>query len=166
MAKFTLYVEPGLEEKFGREIDKAIFAGAKLVEIEATTSITAGSVSGKGHVPSKPGTPPNADTRVLDGSAATEMEGNHTAVISFSAPYAAAQEYGHTYGARSSLHPQKLGKRGIPAKTEFGTRVLPARPFLRPALAKRTADVIGLMQKALRAAAKGTLSGGSSKGAK
>ena len=52
--------------KAAKEVEAALFAGADLVAAEAGLSITRGAVSGKNHVASAPGQPPNADSGVLD----------------------------------------------------------------------------------------------------
>jgi hypothetical protein len=49
-------------------VTRALFASAQDIAVDAAVSITEGSVSGKGHVPSLPGEPPNADTHVLSNS--------------------------------------------------------------------------------------------------
>ena len=49
-----------------RDIVKALYLAGQRIELEAERSITQGSISGKGHIPSFPGEPPNADTRLLD----------------------------------------------------------------------------------------------------
>lgn len=95
-----------------RAITAAIYGGAQDVTVEAQLSITAGAVSGKGHVPSKPGEPPNADTHVLSNSGESTVTGPLKAESSFNAPYAAAQEKGS----------EKLG--------------LPERPYHAPAAKK------------------------------
>jgi hypothetical protein len=54
-----------LSEKSDR-ISKLVFVGADMIKTEARHSITAGAISGKGHIPSRPGEPPNRDTGYLD----------------------------------------------------------------------------------------------------
>ena len=56
-----------------RAVGKVLFAGGELIQVEAQLSITRGSVSGKNHVPSKPGEPPNNDTGVLAGNIETNQ---------------------------------------------------------------------------------------------
>lgn len=92
-----------------RELSKAIFVAADMLTVEAAISITAGAVSGKNHVPSKPGEPPNADTHFLDRSIGTEsFQSNLLKAKSVAfAPYAKA--------------------------LEFGTSKVAARPFMAPA---------------------------------
>ena len=94
-------------------IDSAVFDLANRVQVDAQTSITDGAVSGAGHVPSKPGEPPNNDTGVLASNIETirgSEPGTIKYVVSSNAPYASA--------------------------LEFGTSRMQARPYLRPALEK------------------------------
>lgn len=93
-----------------REVGKAIYAAADYLSTEAAISITTGAVSGKNHVPSQPGEPPNADTHVLDRSVHTEKTGPLKAISAVDAPYGAA--------------------------LEFGTSKMAERPFMRPAAEK------------------------------
>lgn len=89
---------------------QALYAIGQKIELDAEISITAGSVSGKGHVPSRPGEPPNADTRQLDGSIHTVFAGADTVHVIADAPHAVAQE--------------------------FGTSKMEERPYMRPAVEK------------------------------
>ena len=77
-----------------RIIGKAVFEGAKLHTATAQRLITAGSISGKGHVASKPGESPNRDTGVLDNNIEATQVGVLKAISSSNAPYAAALELG------------------------------------------------------------------------
>lgn len=101
---------------------RRLYAAGELVRKEAADSIIAGSVSGPGHVPSAPGTPPNRDTANLDKSIDVRPDkGGNRVLVAARAEYAAAQE--------------------------FGTSKLPERPFMRPALRKhRNAIVQGQVQ--------------------
>lgn len=88
---------------------RALYDAGEAVRKTAQDSIRAGAVSGPGHVPSAPGTPPNADTHNLDLSIDVRISKSRKEVgVIATAHYAAAQE--------------------------FGTARLPARPFMRPAL--------------------------------
>lgn len=90
-------------------INRALYEAGEAVRADAQASIRAGAIMGPGHVPSAPGTPPNADTGNLDMSIDVRLDRNRkTVTVSAMAPYAAAQEY--------------------------GTSKLPARPYMRPAL--------------------------------
>lgn len=106
-----------------QEVLRALYRAGQLVELEAEFSITNGSISGEGHVPSLPGEPPNADTRFLDTNIQTEIGGPTHVNVESKAPYSAA--------------------------LEFGTSKMAARPFMRPALQKKRAEVVKLVGKAV-----------------
>lgn len=112
-----------MAQKTPKEIARALYAGGQLIEIEAERSITAGSISGKGHIPSRPGEPPNADTRQLDLNIETEIGGPALVTVTSKAPYSAFLEY--------------------------GTSRMAARPFMRPATEKNRAKVVKLVGDAL-----------------
>jgi HK97 gp10 family phage protein len=104
---------------------RGLFAAANLIETEMELSITRGSVSGKGHVPSRPGEPPNADTRQLDTSIVTVPDRKAMTVrIVVGAPYG--------------------------PYLEFGTSKMAARPFARPALRNNRREALALIQRAVR----------------
>lgn len=105
-------------------VGKALFVAGGMIETEAEISITAGSVSGKGHVPSAPGQPPNADTRQLDSNIETIKKGELAVDVISQAPYSKA--------------------------LEFGTDKMAARPFMRPATQKRKAEALALIAKAAK----------------
>jgi len=90
-------------------VTRALYVVGGDIVVDAAISITAGATSGKGHVPSAPGTPPNADTHVLSNSGETVVAGPLKVESSFNAPYAAAQELGSE------------------------SQNLPERPYMRPA---------------------------------
>lgn len=101
---------------------KGLYAGGQLIEIEAEISITAGSVSGAGHVPSAPGQPPNADTRQLDGSIETTGKPERLQVkVTANAPHA------------------------VPL--ELGSSKMAARPFMKPATRKKRSAAVELVRK-------------------
>ena len=106
-----------------REIGKALFAGGELIQTEAQISITRGAISGKGHVPSKPGEPPNQDTGVLASNIETTQPGPLVVHVSSNAPYS--------------------------APLEFGTSKMAARPFMVPARDKKRREVVDLVQQAV-----------------
>lgn len=112
-----------LEKDTTRFVGKALFAGGESIQIEAQLSITQGAVSGKNHVPSKPGEPPNQDTGVLSGNIETVQKGQLLVWVSSNAPYS------------------------IPL--EFGTSKMAARPFMRPARDKKRAEVVALVERAV-----------------
>jgi HK97 gp10 family phage protein len=107
-------------------VGAALFAAGNLIEVEAAISITTGAVSGKGHVASAPGSPPNADTHVLDRSIETNQVGPLKVEVSANAPHAAAQE--------------------------LGTSRLPERPYMRPAVAKKRGEAVQLVRRAVEQA--------------
>lgn len=113
-------------QKTRKQVVAALYSIGQNIEIDAEISITAGAISGKGHVPSAPGKPPNADTRHLDTNIETRIVGHHppTVVVESLAEYSAA--------------------------LEFGTSVMVERPFMRPALAKNRKDVKKRVSTAIR----------------
>lgn len=106
-----------------REIGAALFAGGELIETHAAQSITRGAASGKGHVPSKPGEAPKADTHVLDRAIETTQPGPLLVEVASNAPYS--------------------------APLEFGTSRMAARPFMRPARDAKRKEVRDLVQQAM-----------------
>lgn len=96
------------------EIFKALFAAGNLIETHAEISITSGSVSGKDHVPSAPGEPPNADTHGLDANIETTGNKAQTKVrVTSNAPYSLALEQGTSrMAARPFMGPAVRAKRG------------------------------------------------------
>lgn len=111
-----------------REIGAALFAGGEAIQVEAQLSITRGAVSGKAHVPSKPGEPPNNDTSVLANNIETTQPAPLRVRVTSNAPYS--------------------------APLEFGTSRMAARPFMRPARDKEKAEVKRLVEQALGRAVK------------
>ena len=108
--------------------DRALYAAGQLIEIEAERSITAGSISGKGHVASKPGEAPNADTRLLDTSIHTVVVGVNRVNVESTAPYSVA--------------------------LEFGTSRMAARPFMKPATNAKRKEAVDLILEAVRRSTK------------
>ena len=100
------------------EVAKRLYKVGQDIELDAEFSITAGSVSGEGHFPSKPGEPPNADTRHLDTNIETKLVDTYrpSVTVTSHADYSAALEY--------------------------GTERMAARPFMRPALEKNKKQVV------------------------
>lgn len=95
-----------------------------MIEVEAENSITEGSISGPGHIPSLPGEPPNADTRQLDGDIHTVVVGRGRVNVESIAPYSAA--------------------------LEFGTSKMAARPYMGPSAAKKRPEAKRLVAEAVR----------------
>jgi HK97 gp10 family phage protein len=98
-----------------RLVGAALYEGADTIKAEAQRLISAGAVSGKNHVPSRPGEPPNYDTGVLSSHIEASRTGPLTAEVRSSAPYAAA--------------------------LEFGTSKMAARPYMRPARDNKLPEV-------------------------
>jgi HK97 gp10 family phage protein len=106
-----------------RAVGKALFAGGELIQTEAQVSISRGAISGKGHVPSAPGEPPNYDTGVLANNIETTQPGPLRVQVASNAPYS--------------------------APLEFGTSRMAARPFMRPARDAKRREVRALVQQAM-----------------
>ena len=109
-----------------QKVAQALYLGGQEIELEAEHSITSGSISGKGHIPSLPGQPPNADTRHLDTNIETTIEAQNppTVHVTSHASYSAA--------------------------LEFGTSKMAERPFMRPATTKKRKKVTQLVRSAAR----------------
>ena len=114
---------PALAEQ---AVEQALFAGAEYIANEAALSITRGAVSGKNHVASAPGQPPNADTHRLDRSIEGAKAGRLKAKVSANSGYASA--------------------------LEFGTSKMAARPFMRPARDKSKEHVRDLVARGMNEA--------------
>lgn len=111
--------------KSSKRVVGALYAAGQDIELDAERSITSGSVSGKNHVPSAPGQPPNADTRFLDTNIETRIESSNPprVVVESKAPYS--------------------------APLEFGTSKMAERPFMRPAVARNRKKMAQRIAKAL-----------------
>ncbi len=116
----------------GREavalVGRALYVGGDAIRTEAALSITRGSVSGRNHVPSLPGEPPNADTHILDRSIETTQVAPLRVEVSANAPYA------------------------VPL--EAGSSKMAARPFMGPAARAKKQEVVELVTKAVKVATK------------
>lgn len=101
---------------------KKLYEAGEIIRKDAADSIKEGAISGPGHIPSAPGTPPNADTHELDKGIDVRIRSSRLTVdVVSTARYSAA--------------------------LEFGTSRMAARPFLRPALQRnRNRVVIGQVQ--------------------
>jgi HK97 gp10 family phage protein len=109
-----------------RQVGAALYAGGNAIEVEAQLSITRGAVSGRGHVPSAPGEPPNQDTGILANNIETNQTAPLRVEVSSNAPYAAA--------------------------LEFGTSKMAERPYMRPAVAAKRKEVTQLVRTAVNRA--------------
>lgn len=103
-----------------KQVVTALYDAGMDIQDDAQASIMAGSVSGKGHVPSAPGTPPNNDMGDLHDSIVTTVQTQSPPTIHVTAggpkaPYAVVHEFG------GSKHPE--------------------RPFMRPATEKNRKKV-------------------------
>lgn len=99
------------------------------VQVEAQISITTGSVSGKAHIPSAPGQPPNQDTGVLAGNIETTQPSPLVVEVSSNAPYSSA--------------------------LEFGTSRMAARPFMAPARDRVRPAAVALVERAINSLTRG-----------
>lgn len=121
-----------MQGRAAREASKLVYVLADMHVAEASNLITQGAVSGKNHVPSKPGESPNEDTGALRNSGHVEEVGPLRARSVFDAEHA------------------------VPL--EFGTIHMEERPFARPA-AKKVRKAAAKLAKAAakRISAGGTL---------
>ncbi|MBV2144234.1 hypothetical protein KUG47_12090 [Falsochrobactrum sp. TDYN1] len=112
--------------KAAKQITGALYSAGQDIELSAEHSITQGAISGKGHVPSTPGQPPNADTHHLDTNIETTVHAHNppTVHITSHADYSAA--------------------------LEFGTSKMAERPFMRPATEKNRKKVSSKVADAVR----------------
>ncbi len=112
--------------KAARHVTGALYAAGQDIELDAERSITEGSVSGAGHVPSLPGQPPNRDTGHLDTNIETTVEAQNppTVHVTSHAEYSAALEY--------------------------GTSKMAERPFMRPATEKNRKNVSNRVAETVR----------------
>jgi HK97 gp10 family phage protein len=106
-----------------RRVGAALYAGGEEIRAEASHMITEGAVSGKGHIPSLPGEPPNEDTGTLRTHIETTQVGPLAVEVSSNAPYAAA--------------------------LEFGSFKMAERPYMRPATARKRQAVVDLVRNAV-----------------
>ena len=119
-------------EQMVRRVGRALFAAGEMIQVEAQIGISAGSVSGKNHVPAPPGSYPNQDTGVLANSIETNQVAPLVVEVSSNAPYAAA--------------------------LEFGTSKMAARPHMSTARDAKRAEVTQLVRGAVDAAVKASRS--------
>ncbi len=120
VSRFKKMASPAMEKGIG----KALFAAGEIVADRAQGSIMAGSVSGKKHMPSRPGEPPSNDTAVLHNNIETVQVEVLEVEVSSNAPYGAALEY--------------------------GTSSMAARPFMRPAAIETKGEVVTLINTAIK----------------
>lgn len=144
-------IGPETIEKVGQEL----FAGGELIRAEAHRSISEGSISGKHHVPSLPGEPPNRDTGVLQAHIETTQPAPLRVEVSSNAPYAVPLEAGseRKAGVGSRSFSEKSKKHG-PVRMEWGDSKTAARPYMGPASRKKKKEVVALVRKAVSDAIK------------
>lgn len=104
-------------------VGRVLFWGADQIKAEARHLITEGSVSGKNHVPSLPGEPPNRDTGVLDSHIEAVQTAPLRSEASSNAPYA------------------------VPLET--GTSKMAARPYMGPATRNKRAEIVAKVVEAV-----------------
>lgn len=114
-------------------VEQALYVGAQSIQVEAQLSITAGAVSGKFHVPSKPGEAPNADTHQLADGIITTRVRLLTVQVESTAPH---------------------------ARIEFDWGNVAARPYMRPARDKMKPEIVRGVEKALNIAVRRSRSTG------
>ena len=110
-------------QKMADEVGAALFAGGQLIQTTAQISITTGAISGKDHVVSAPGEPPNNDDGDLADGIQTIQPSNVRVIVESTAGHAAPME--------------------------FGTSNVAARPYMRPARDKKRKEVKTLVEKAM-----------------
>lgn len=109
----------GLFHAVVSDVAKEMYGAGELVAVTAQISITEGAVSGKHHVPSAPGTPPNADSHHLaDGIIVVQPSPLHVRIIS-TAAYSAYQEFG---SSRAAARPF-MGPAAIQSRPEIERRL-------------------------------------------
>lgn len=113
-----------------KAVGRVLYVGADMIRSEAFRSISAGSVSGKGHVPSQPGEPPNREFGGLQDNLKAELVSPLEAQVTSEAPYAAA--------------------------LEFGTSKMEARPYMRPARDKKAPEIQRLFETEIDKLVKGS----------
>lgn len=109
-------------------VGQALFVGGDMIRAEAAHLITEGAVSGKNHVPSLPGEPPNEDTGVLRTHIETTQVAPLKVEVSSNARYAVA--------------------------LEVGTSRMAARPYMAPATRAKRKEVVALVRQAVNQATK------------
>lgn len=112
-----------------RRVGQALFAGGEIIRAEAAHLITRYSVSGKHHVVSLPGQPPNEDSGHLRSNIETTQPAPLRVEVSSNARYAVA--------------------------LEVGTSKMLARPYMGPASRAKKDEVVTLVRGAVNQALKG-----------
>lgn len=146
-----------------REVGAALYAAGQLIESEAKGLIMAGAVSGKNHVASEPGDPPNNDTQHLHDSIETNQVAPLVVEVSSNASYSAALELGserkagtkaaRSFAGKTSAYGPSKAKHG-PVLMEYGDSKTAARPFMQPARDAKKKEAIQLVRRAVDRAVK------------
>ena len=116
------------ERKLFEAVGAALYEAADAFRAETSRSITAGSISGKNHVPSSPGEAPNNDSGTLRNNIEVSQTRPDKARVTSNASYSQA--------------------------LEFGTSKMSARPFMRPAREKVRPKALRLLKKRINRAIK------------
>lgn len=107
-------------------VGEALFAGGEALRAEAAFLITQGAVSGKGHVRSKPGEPPNEEFGTLRAGLNTIQT------------------------APLRVEVESTARHALPLET--GTSKMAARPSMGPATQRTRKEIVALVGKAVRRA--------------
>ena len=126
--RVTAKLAAGLGPETIAKVGAALFAGGEEIRAEAAHLITQGAVSGKHHVPSAPGEPPNEDSGTLRTHIETTQVAPLRVEVSSNAPYAVA--------------------------LEAGTSKMAPRPYMAPATEHKRKAVVDLVRAAVSAAVK------------
>ena len=109
-------------ERLVQRVGAALLAGGEIIRAGAQHSIVEGSVSGKNHVPSLPGEPPNNDLGTLVANIETTQPAPLRVEVSSNARHA------------------------VPLET--GTSKMAARPYMGPMARQKKKEVVALVRKA------------------
>lgn len=127
--RVTKRLEGASGEAAIRKVGAALFEGGEMIRAEAAHLITEGATSGKNHVPSLPGEPPNEDTGHLRTNIETTQPAPLRVEVSSNAKYAVA--------------------------LEAGTSQMAARPYMGPASRRKKKEVVAKVRAAISEAIKG-----------
>lgn len=106
-------------------VGRALFSAGEDIKAHASHLITEGAVSGKNHVPSKPGEPPNEDTGDLRRGIRV------------------------TQPAPLRVRVEATAKHSVPL--EYGTSKMAARPFMGPAARDKRKEVVAKVGRVIEA---------------
>lgn len=117
-------------DRVKRTMGVALLDGARDIAEDAAFSIRDGAISGAGHVPSLPGSPPNNDTGEL----------------------AASIHVGELIEVPGRLETAVIADADHALYLELGTMTIAERPFIRPATTRGRAPLIRRLAAAFRRA--------------